>query len=292
MKTFGWGVLIVLVMNHAASGVPGDRRHGSFLSGTPEAAHRFDVAAIADADVEGGSAAARYEVGVAWRMAYVGESMASADMLGELDVTVLSAKAGYDLPDALLAASIAIQGRMYFDEGWGGAVSIMPQLVGEFEQLGQGFRLPVSVALSRDVAPELKVAWGLSYRADYHSEIRPLFLISIDVSAYYNVDLGFPETRFSWFATADLRFYAGVKWLNQSYAVSQSGGIRRDMMTIRETHLFVEGEWQATPELAVRAGIGQARNREYIFEKQPDHWPRSLDVEDALMVSLSLVGPL
>ena len=189
---------------------------------------------------------------------------------------------------SLTRAGPFLQWSQRFVDGYGMQVNATPGLYSALQSgmSGKDFSVPFGITGIKAFSPDFAVFAGVRVYPTFQQSLDPVLGIRWADRDDVLVQLGYPESRFEYSLSTELRLIAGARlWLWPDYGL---GDDARERLRFEEGRAFAGVEWACTEYTVLSLKCGYLFDRKIEFESEsPD-----VRIDDAPFVAIGIGGRL
>ena len=240
-----------------------------------------DYGRISETDVKGHWGFAHF-----WDVMY-----GDVDLGLRADTRFISDPTTVGLPSQLGLVSMDMGWTGRFQDGVGLQVRAYPGMYSDFEQLSShSFGMPLSIAATLVTTPELAERLGVEIRPGFEKELMPLADVAWMIDDGMRLNVGLPDSRFTYYLGNGWSTHAGFEWCNVTYAIRDSD-FNADQITVDDYRLFVGATFRLSDDIQFSGEVGRVFGRSYSFNEDFAPGNSEIDVSAATFVRFTLGGP-
>ena len=258
-----------------------------------EPGYQVGLAYIEGSRFEGHGESSVTEMDANWAFAYFSDVL-GGDIDGSLifDAKFFSSSADLDLPDQVAVLALGLGWTWHYADKFSLQTRFEPGFYTDIEEFGSdAIYYPFSLALAHGFTPVLDGVVGLTIRPDFERVVMPIIGVNWEISNLVHLMAQLPESRLEYFATANWNIYAGFNWENTSYALRKQGDFDREQITIEDLRFFGGLGYRINDELQVALEVGEIFDRDVEFDRVAEGMPTDVEIEDAFLLRVAIIGP-
>jgi len=229
-----------------------------------------------------------------WEGPYFRDILLGGDIGVSFDgvFTFFTSSADIHLPSQLAALAIDVDYVLRYSGGTSVKCGISPGIYSDLGGIGgNSLDFPMSVAMIQAFNPDASGIVGMQIRPRFQTKVMPIIGVDWQVADLLRVSAMLPESRLTWYVDRYWSAHVGFEWNNMSYALNESGDFDREQMEIEDFRLHCGVTHHLSDEIQLTGEIGSVIGRGVEFREDAEPLDSSLEVENAVLMSIAIGGP-
>ncbi len=226
------------------------------LDQTLRPAWQTSLGIIPETDVERFGKVGMIELNLYADAAYIHNIwQADLDITLTSEMTMLTDSTDMALPDSLLSLYATGTWAWRYTGGSSILLSLSPGIYAATDAIGDGLRIPVTLAGVRRLNDTTSGILGGALRLGFNDWFMPVAGVAWQPSPGFRGEFMLPESRLYWFPNREWTIHSGLEWNNSSFAM-KAGPVNHERITLEDFRLTFGSAYTINPGLFARLDMG------------------------------------